>query len=67
MTIKKLDPKELDAVIYNALNEAVFQIQTAIGVTTGDVAGIFFTGPEWDALTSTMKRYVAFEEALDGE
>lgn len=62
MTIKKLDPKELDTLVFNALNTAVREIQDAIGVTTGDAAGIFFSGPEWDDMMETMKKYVAFEE-----
>lgn len=45
----------------NALNEACRYIQDALGVKTGDVGGIFFTGEAQDIIESILQDYIRTE------
>jgi hypothetical protein len=44
-----------------ALDEACRHIQDVIGVQTGDVAGIYFTGTNKDAIEAVLRRYINLE------
>jgi hypothetical protein len=44
-----------------ALNEACRYIQDVIGVETGDLAGIYFSGNNKDAIEAVLTRYINLE------
>jgi hypothetical protein len=44
-----------------ALDEACKHIQDVIGVQTGDVAGIYFSGNNKDAIEAVLTRYINLE------
>lgn len=44
-----------------ALDEACKHIQDVIGVQTGDVAGIYFSGNNKDAIEAVLMRYINLE------
>lgn len=44
-----------------AANEAVRHIQDKLGQTTGDFAGLYFSGERWDLLVSILANYAAAE------
>ncbi len=44
-----------------ALDEACRHIQDVIGVQTGDVAGIYFSGSNKDAIEAVLRRYINLE------
>jgi hypothetical protein len=44
-----------------ALDEACRHIQDVIGVQTGDVAGIYFSGNNKDAIEAVLMRYINLE------
>ena len=44
-----------------AANEAVRHIQDKLGQTTGDFAGLYFSGPRWGELVSMLADYAAAE------
>jgi len=45
----------------NALHEACRHIQDALGVKTGDVGGIFFSGEAKDIIESIFQDYIKTE------
>jgi len=59
--VKKLTEDEISALAHNALNSACFEIQTAIGQTDGGLAGVFFSGPNGEAIVAKMVEYINFE------
>jgi hypothetical protein len=44
-----------------ALNEACRHIQDVIGVATGDLAGMFFTGENKDLIEEILRQYINLE------
>ena len=44
-----------------ALNEACRHIQEVIGVPTGDLAGMFFTGDNKDLIEEILREYISLE------
>jgi hypothetical protein len=44
-----------------ALDEACKHIQDVIGVQSGDVAGIYFSGNNKDAIEAVLTRYINLE------
>ena len=44
-----------------ALNEACRHIQDALGVKTGDVAGMFFSGDNKDQIEEILREYISLE------
>lgn len=60
---KEFKVQDLDVVVDNALNSAVFEIQTHLGIKSGDTAGMFFSGSRWDELKGIMMEYVRHEES----
>jgi hypothetical protein len=46
---------------FQALNVAALHIQNALGVTTGDLAALFFTGDFEREVCSVFKRYIEAE------
>jgi hypothetical protein len=44
-----------------ALNEACRHIQEVIGIDTGDLAGMFFTGENKDLIEEILREYISLE------
>ena len=44
-----------------ALSEACRHIQDALGIKTGDVAGMFFSGDNKDQIEEILKEYISLE------
>lgn len=44
-----------------ALHQACLVIQDSLGVKSGDVAGLFFTGEKGDQFIALMKQYIFME------
>ena len=44
-----------------ALNEACRHIQDALGIKTGDVAGMFFSGDNKDQIEEILREYISLE------
>ena len=44
-----------------ALNEACRHIQDVIGIDTGDVAGMFFSGDNKDQIEEILREYISLE------
>jgi hypothetical protein len=44
-----------------ALNEACRHIQEVIGVPTGDLAGMFFSGDNKDLIEEILREYISLE------
>ena len=53
--------QEIQELAENALHEACRHIQDALGVTTGDTAGLFFTGEPQDIIESILQDYIKTE------
>lgn len=56
-----LTSEQIDDLVFEALNAAVRHIQDNIGVTTGDRAGLFFTGQYGDEITKRLRQYTVYE------
>lgn len=76
-TISKIDtakatPNLLEASSrMNDIDDAVKAIQDACGITSGDVAGIFFSDHEWESLSHAervklLRTYLEFEISFAG-
>jgi hypothetical protein len=58
--------KALDIATETALNEGCRILQDALGVASGDAAGMFFSGPEnVETIASQLADYVEYEFELD--
>lgn len=53
--------QEIQELAENALHEACRHIQDALGVTTGDTAGMFFCGQQEDEIHAILCRYIDVE------
>jgi hypothetical protein len=53
--------QQIQELSENALHEACRHIQDALGVKTGDVGGIFFSGERQDIIESILKDYIKTE------
>ena len=53
--------QEIQELAENALHEACRHIQDALGVTTGDTAGLFFCGQKEDEIHAILCRYIDVE------
>jgi hypothetical protein len=53
--------QEIQDLAENALHEACRHIQDALGVKTGDVGGIFFSGEAQDIIESILQDYIKTE------
>jgi hypothetical protein len=56
--------QDIQNLAENALHEACRHIQDALGVTTGDTAGLFFTGDREDIVIDIFTRYIDIELML---
>lgn len=52
------DDEVLDRATNDALDEAARQIQDHLGVTTGDFAGLYFTGSTFDQFKALLRQYL---------
>lgn len=59
--VLKLDK---ESVIDDAINVAVKTIQDALGVKTGDTAGLFFSGDAYEKIRGPLKQYLNLELEL---
>jgi hypothetical protein len=53
--------QQIQDLASNALHQACSHIQDALGVKTGDVGGIFFTGEPQDIIESILQDYIKLE------
>jgi len=53
--------QEIQELAENALHEACRHIQDALGVTTGDTAGLFFCGENEAAIYEIFSKYIQVE------
>jgi hypothetical protein len=56
--------QDIQTLAENALHEACRHIQDALGVQTGDTAGLFFTGDREDIILDILTRYIDTEIML---
>jgi hypothetical protein len=53
----------INDLAFEALNAACLSIQDALGQTTGDMAGIFFSGENEEKIMEVLREYVRLEIA----
>jgi hypothetical protein len=53
--------QQIQDLASNGLHEACRHIQDALGVKTGDVGGIFFSGEAQDIIESILQDYIRTE------
>ena len=56
-----MNKQEIQELAENALHEACRHIQDALGVTTGDTAGLFFCGENEAAIHEIFSKYIQVE------
>ena len=56
-----MNKQEIQNLAENALHEACRHIQDALGVKTGDTAGLFFCGEVEDEVHAFFRRYIETE------
>ena len=56
-----MNKQEIQELAENALHEACRHIQDALGVKTGDTAGLFFTGNRQDIIETIFQEYIRTE------
>lgn len=56
-----LTKHQIENLARNALDQACFSIQEALGVKTGDIAGVFFSGEAQNIIESILQDYVKTE------
>jgi len=56
--------QDIQNLAENALHEACRHIQDALGVQTGDTAGLFFTGEREDIILDILTKYIDTELML---
>lgn len=61
--LRSLPGMDKTQIVMAARDAAARSIQNALGVTTGDTAGLFFTGAESRAINSVLTKYLDFELA----
>ena len=54
----------IDTIVDDAMNDAILSIQNALGITTGDYAGVHFSGEAGDTLRSVLRDYAESEGAF---
>ena len=60
----KMTNQDIQTLAENALHEACRHIQDALDVTTGDTAGLYFTGDREDIILDILTRYIDTELML---
>ena len=53
--------KQIEDLAGNALSQACAYIQDQLGVKTGDLAGLFFSGETQDIIESILQDYIKIE------
>jgi hypothetical protein len=56
-----MNKQEIQDLAENALHEACFHIQEALGVTSGQNASYFFSGEAEDTIYEIFRRYIEDE------
>lgn len=56
-----MDPKQVRNLADDAANSAVKHIQDALGIQSGDSAGLHFGGDNWDSLVDILSAYIQYE------
>jgi hypothetical protein len=56
--------QDIQTLSENALHEACRHIQDALGVESGDTAGLYFTGDREDIILDILTRYIDTELML---
>jgi len=56
--------QDIQNLAENALHEACRHIQDALGIQSGDTAGLFFTGEREDIILDILTRYIDTELML---
>ena len=56
--------KDIQNLAENALHEACKHIQDALGIQSGDTAGMFFTGDREEIILDILTRYIDTELML---
>lgn len=56
-----MTPREIEDLAEDALNAACLEIQKKLGVESGDVAGLYFSGTEADAVRIIFRDYIKYE------
>ena len=59
-----MNKQQIQTLSENALHEACRHIQDALGVTTGDTAGLYFTGDREEIILDILTRYIDTELML---
>ena len=59
-----MNKQDIQTLAENALHEACRHIQDALGVKTGDTAGLYFTGDREDIILDILTRYIDTELML---
>lgn len=59
--MKTYTQNEIHAMAEHALNAACLSIQEAIGQTSGDIAGIYFSGSTEEAVLAIFESYIRSE------
>ena len=57
----------LNELAEDAINQAFLHIHDRMEIATGDAAGIFCSGPEYDQVKKFLIDYMKFEINLQGE
>lgn len=57
----EMNPDQVRDLADNAANAAVKHIQDVLGVQTGDLAGMHFSGDNWDIMVSILAKYIQEE------
>ena len=57
----QMTKQHIDDLAGNALSQACAYIQEALGVKTGDTAGLFFTGEPQEIIESIFQDYIRTE------
>jgi hypothetical protein len=53
--------RQIEDIASNALNQACSYIQDQLGVKTGDLAGLFFSGEPQEIIESILQDYIRRE------
>ena len=59
-----MNKQQIQTLAENALHEACRHIQDALGVQTGDTAGLYFTGDREDIILDILTQYIDTELML---
>lgn len=59
--INESDDRLVQDIAEEALNVAIRHIQDDLGVTTGDLAGMFFSGDSFDTIKNVFVEYIQAE------